>query len=121
LHARRAVHGIARPLNCGVRRVTNVTATIVAAAGLLLGACEHDAADFDRPKQTPEAVLRAVTEHMTSKGTTMEKYELDSLSFDYVQRRWWLGFNGKSLLIGDHFSVQVSDEDMRKLEVVPGL
>jgi hypothetical protein len=118
---RRASNVSTRPLNCGVRRMTNVTATIVAAAGLLLGACEHDAADFDRPKQTPEAVLRAVTEHMTSKGTAMEKYELDSLSFNYVQRRWWVGFNGKSLLIGDHFAVQVSDEDMSKLQVVPGL
>ena len=94
---------------------------IFATAMTLLNACKPDSSVFVDPSQTPGSVLEAVNEHMTEEGTVMVNYELDALTYDYVDRRWAVSYTGGSRAIGDHFTVLVSDEDLSKLEVVPGL
>jgi len=93
---------------------------ILGAASMLV-ACEREPRAFSSPEQTPDAVLKVVNNHMTSKGTVMTDYEIDGLSYNYVDRRWAVSYSGRSLVLGDHFTVLVSDEDPSELEVVPGL
>src|SRR5688500_5698535 len=57
-------------------------------AASLFSACEREPTAFSRPQQAPDGVLKVVNDHMVSKGTVMADYELDSLSYDYVDRRW---------------------------------
>ena len=90
-------------------------------AASLFSACEREPTAFSRPQQAPDGVLKVVNDHMVSKGTVMADYELDSLSYDYVDRRWSVFYTGRTLAIGDHFAVLVSDEDAGEIEVVPGL
>ena len=66
-------------------------------------------------------MLKVASDHMTAKGAEMEKYTLSGLSYDYIDRRWVVLFDGKSLNPGDHFVVRIRDQDPRDLEVVPGL
>jgi len=89
-------------------------------AAALLSACKPDSGVFVDPAQTPDSVLKAVTDHMTAEGTVMADYELDALRYDYVDRQWSVFYTRRSLAIGGFFTVLVSDQDLSKLEVVPG-
>jgi hypothetical protein len=94
---------------------------ILAAASTLLVACERESPLFAEPKLAADRVLKVAADHMSSKGTVMSNYELDGLSYDYVDRRWAVFYAGRALGVGDHFTVLVSDQDPGKVEVVPGL
>ena len=90
------------------------------AAIAVLGACQRDSAAFADPVNSAEDVLKVATDHMASEGTVIEDYELDALMYDYVDKEWSIFYSRKSLAIGGHFTVLVSDSDINKITVVPG-
>ena len=99
--------------------------TVIAIAALvtatLLGGCERQASQFVPPANSPEQVLGIARAHMTAKGTVIDNYKLSGLSFDYVDREWHVFFDGKSLVVGDHFTVVVPDANTQNIKVVAGL
>lgn len=91
------------------------------AAITVLGACQCGPDVFADPVHSAGDVLKVATDHMASRGMVMENYELDALTYDYVDKEWSLFYSGKSLGVGDHFTVRISDSDTNKITVVPGL
>ncbi len=90
-------------------------------AGLILAGCESGSVSYPDPNLTPDQVMAAVSEYLMDQGTQLEDYEVNRIGFDYVDRDWMVGFDGKSLIIGDHFFVTVSDEDINDISLIPGL
>ena len=84
-------------------------------------ACQSGSASYSAPRQLPAAVVEVAEHHMVQRGTEIGRYDLENLSFDYVDRKWRLTFAGKSLAIGDHFAVVVSDENLQVTDVIKGL
>ena len=88
---------------------------------LVATACQPGSAAYSAPKQPPAAVVKVAEQHVTQRGTAIARYDLENLSFDYVDRKWRLTFAAKSLAIGDHFAVIVSDETLEVTDVIKGL
>ena len=88
---------------------------------LFLSGCEADSNTYPDPVLTPDEVLVAVTEYLVKRETRLEDYEINLIGFDYVDRDWRVGFDGKSGIVGDHFWVTVSDNDISDISLQPGL
>ncbi len=88
---------------------------------LFLFGCEADSNTYPEPNLTPDEVLAIVSEYLVNRETQLEDYEINLIGFDYVDRDWRVGFDGKSLIIGDHFWVTVSDADIGDISLQPGL
>jgi hypothetical protein len=89
--------------------------------GLFVFGCEADSSTYPNPDLTPDEVLAAVTEYLVNRETQLEDYEINLIGFDYVDRDWRVGFDGKSGIVGDHFWVTVSDDDISDISLQPGL
>ncbi len=89
--------------------------------GLCLPGCEADSTVYPVPESSPDDVLVVVEEYLVDQGTKLDDYEINLIGFDYVDRSWRVGFDGKSNIIGDHFWVIVSDEDTSQISLQPGL
>jgi hypothetical protein len=90
-------------------------------ATFLFAACESSSSNYPDPNLSPDEVLTAVTEYVADRGTQLGDYDLDRIAFDYASRRWSVGFSGKSGIVGDHFWVIVSDQNISEISLVPGL
>jgi hypothetical protein len=55
--------------------MANVIAVFVVLSALSLVACDRNTEEFAHANQTPHAVLKAATDHMALKGTTMANYD----------------------------------------------
>lgn len=97
------------------------TIPAIVSLALVVGGCEADPSSYEQPEHSAAAIRDRAEAHLTSTGTTVGNYDLEGLSFDYLNRRWTLMYSGKTLLIGNHFAVRLSDEDPEKIEVVKGL
>lgn len=83
--------------------------------------CAAGSIDYPQPVLRPDQVIGAVTEHLDDSDVELTDYELESFGFDYIGREWLLMYSAKNLGIGDHFGVQVSDEDFDRVSLIPGL
>ena len=79
-----------------------------------------DRGGFAAPRRTPAEVVEATNAFAARNEITIENYSVGSVDFDYVKRRWHVFYEGKSLAIGDHFTIIVSDERAEEIELIPG-
>jgi len=88
---------------------------------LFLFGCEADSSTYPEPDLTPDEVLAVVSEYLVIHETKLDDYETNLIGFDYVDRDWRVGFDGKRGIVGDHFWVTVSDADISDISLQPGL
>jgi len=94
---------------------------LLAAVLLCASGCGPSSATYEVPQNLPGTVLSVAEQYLEARGPEIGQYELDGLTFDYLNRRWFVSFHAKSLAIGDHFSLLVSDDDLNSVEFVPGI
>lgn len=82
-------------------------------------ACNEES-DFIFPDRTPDEIIKNIKPFLNENNIQLDKYTLESISYDYMKSRWHVSYSGKSLAIGDHFSIVVGD-DLKEIKLVPGL
>jgi hypothetical protein len=102
----------------------NVHPFHIAAAFLFFIAIACKAEDkestFTFPGSTPGEVIQNIKPFLDENNIQLDKYTLESISYDYMKSRWHVSYSGKSLAVGDHFSIVVGD-DLKEIKLVPGL
>jgi flavin-binding protein dodecin len=61
------------------------------------------------PRLTEAEVLEIATKVAVKKGYDLKDYEMLNVSYSAKEKYWFVHFNGKLRIIGDHFSVGVDD------------
>lgn len=72
------------------------------------------------PTRTPGEIVEEANAFAARNDIQLEDYSISGVSFDYIKRRWQIFYEGKSLGIGDHFTIVVSDEHAEEIELILG-
>jgi hypothetical protein len=75
---------------------------------------------FIFPDRTPDEIIKNIKPFLNENNIQLDQYTLESISYDYMKSRWHVSYSGKSLAIGDHFSIVVGD-NLKEIKLIPGL
>lgn len=65
-----------------------------------------------------EELIRTAAEYARQQGWKVEDYSVASVTTE--GEAYWIAFQGKSGLVGDHFSVSIDAESGQVIRLVPG-
>jgi hypothetical protein len=72
------------------------------------------------PTRTPGEIVEEANAFAARNDIEIEDYSISGVSFDYISRRWRIFYERKSLAIGGHFTIVMSDERAEEIELIPG-
>lgn len=84
-----------------------ITAFVMSACGLALA--RNGEMHFVQPQLAPETAFQLAKDKAVEGGYKLERFSLSSMTYDYVNRVWFVSFKESEFTgaLGAHFSVQI--------------
>ena len=67
--------------------------------------------NFDQPYLEPNRVILIAELYLKNKSINTNEYNLLSITFDYISRKWWIFYDEKDGPLGGHFVLSIDDCD----------
>lgn len=76
---------------------------------------------FQQPVLGPTQVIAKAEAFLRERGVNLAESTLLSVSFDFLQGKWWLHYQGKKLDFGNHFTVDVTNQSEPVISIHGGI